>query len=152
MHKHTPPNGERIFQDLKSDDLSGWKSMGGYDYLVEKFNEYEYFLTYDQKSFFTVAATLCGCKAIILKSDIHTEERTNAFTLSEDYGKTLTPTEYRLSNPIQMFGVAYGFEDITWANKTIGLARDYIQELEKIDQKSVDDFITYWEKKLLSNG
>jgi hypothetical protein len=23
---------------------------------------------------------------------------------------------------------------------------------EKIDQKSVDDFISYWEKKLLSNG
>ena len=58
-----------------------------------------------------------------------------------------TPTEYRLQNPIQMFGVAYGLDDISWANKTIDLARDHIQELEKIDEKSVDDFIKFWEKK-----
>jgi hypothetical protein len=151
-HKNTPPDGNKMFDNFNSFDLGRWKTSGAFDYLREQFNKFEYFLTYDQKSFFTVAATLCGCKAIILKSDTHTEERTNAFTLSEDYGKTLTPTEYRLSNPIQMFGVAYGFDDISWANKTIGFARDYIQELEKIDQKSVDDFISYWEKKLLSNG
>ena len=87
----------------------------------------------------------------ILKSEIHTEERENAFTLSNDYGKELTPTEYRLNNPIQMYGIAYGLEDISWANKTIDFATDHIHELEKIDQKSVDEFVSYWEKKLLNN-
>ena len=150
-HKNTPSDGDKIFDSFKSFDLGGWKTSGAYDYLREHFNKYEYFLTYDQKSFFTVAATLCGCKAIILKSDIIKEERENAFTLSDDYGKELTPTEYRLNNPIQMYGVAYGLDDINWANKTIGFTKDYIQELEKIDQKSVDDFISYWEKKILNN-
>jgi hypothetical protein len=150
-HKNTPPDGDKIFDSFKSFDLGGWKTSGAYDYLRDHFNKYEYFLTYDQKSFFTVAATLCGCKAIILKSDIIKEERENAFTLSDDYGKELTPTEYRLNNPIQMYGVAYGLDDINWANKTIGFTKDYIQELEKIDQKSVDDFISYWEKKILNN-
>lgn len=150
-HKNTPSDGDKIFDSFKSFDLGGWKTSGAYDYLRDHFNKYEYFLTYDQKSFFTVAATLCGCKAIILKSDIIKEERENAFTLSDDYGKELTPTEYRLNNPIQMYGVAYGLDDINWANKTIGFTKDYIQELEKIDQKSVDDFISYWEKKILNN-
>lgn len=150
-HKNTPPDGNKIFSSFNSSDLGNWKTSGAYNYLREQFNKYEYFLTYDQKSFFTVAATLCGCKAIILRSDILKEERENAFTLSEDYGKILTPTEYRLNNPIQMYGVAYGLDDISWANKTIGFTRDYIHELEKIDQKSVDDFVSYWEKKLLNN-
>ena len=150
-HKNTPPNGDEVFKTFNSFGLNNWKRSGVFDYLREQFNKFEYFLTYDQKSFFTVAATLCGCKAIILKSKIHTEERENAFTLSNDYGKELTPTEYRLNNPIQMYGIAYGLEDISWANKTIDFATDHIHELEKIDQKSVDEFVSYWEKKLLNN-
>jgi hypothetical protein len=150
-HKNTPPNGNEVFKTFNSVGLNNWKTSGVFNYLREQFNKFEYFLTYDQKSFFTVAATLCGCKAIILKSEIHTEERENAFTSSNDYGKELTPTEYRLNNPIQMYGIAYGLEDISWANKTIDFATDHIHELEKIDQKSVDEFVSYWEKKLLNN-
>jgi len=61
--------------------------------------------------------------------------------------KTYTPTEYRLNNPIQMFGIAYGLDDIGWANKTIGLSTDYLKELEIIDNKTVDEFIKFWEIK-----
>ena len=50
-----------------------------------------------------------------------------------------------------MYGIAYVLEDISWANKTIDFATDRIHELEKIDQKSVDEFVSYWEKKLLNN-
>jgi hypothetical protein len=131
MHKHTPIGGEEIFKDLKSEDLSAWKSRGCYDYLVEKFNEYEYFLTYDQKSFFPLAAGLCGAKTIILNPD-----------------KNLTPTEYRLQNPIQMFGVAYGWDDLSWAEQTINLVPNYLKELERIDNKTVDSFISFWYNKL----
>ena len=146
-HKNTPPDGHKMFESFKSFDLGRWKTSGAFDYLREQLNKYEYFLTYDQRSFFTVAAVLCGCKAIILNPGPPHEQHQNAFSLSDDYGKVFTPTEYRLDNPIQMFGVAYGLDDIGWANKTINLATDHIHELEKIDQKSVDEFITYWEKK-----
>ena len=146
-HKNTPPNGHEIFKEFKSFDLGEWKTSGAFDYLREQFNKFEYFLTYDQKSFFTLAATLCGCKSIILNPGPSFEIHQNAFSLSDEYGKEMTPTEYRLNNPIQMFGIAYGLDDIGWANKTIGLSRDYLKELEIIDDKTVQDFVKFWEIK-----
>ena len=147
FHKNTPNDAQKFIEQFNSFDLGGWKTIGAHDYLREQFNKYEYFLTYDQKSFFTLAATLCGCKAIILNPGPSLETDVNAFTESEEYLKTYTPTEYRLNNPIQMFGIAYGLDDIGWANKTIGLSTDYLKELEIIDNKTVDEFIKFWEIK-----
>jgi hypothetical protein len=48
-----------------------------------------------------------------------------------------------------MFGTAYGWDDIQWANNTIGMVKDHLVELEKIDKKTVDGFVNYWENKLL---
>lgn len=146
-HKNTPPNGHETFKTFNSFDLGQWKTNGAFDYLREQFNKYEYFLTYDQKSFFTLAATLCGCKAIILNPGPSFEQSENAFSESEDYGKTMTPTEYRLNNPIQMYGIAYGLDDISWANKTIEFSTEYLKELEIIDNKTVTDFVRFWETK-----
>jgi hypothetical protein len=63
----------------------------------------------------------------------------------------MSPTEYRMRNPIQAFGVAYGWDDITWANKTIDFVPEYLKELEKIDDKTVDKFVHFWNKKLMIN-
>ena len=49
-----------------------------------------------------------------------------------------------------MFGVAYGLEDISWANKTINFATEYLKELENIDNKTIDNFVIYWEKKIFN--
>lgn len=138
MHKHTPPDGLNVLNNLNSIDLGNWKSLGCFEYLREQFNQYEYFLTYDQKSFFTLAAGLCGTKAIILNPGPQHE-----------YNHTITPLEYRLANPIQMFGVAYGWDDIQWANNTVHMVKDHLKEIEKIDKKTVDDFVEYWETKIL---
>lgn len=148
IHKHTPPNGLEIFKNLNSFDLTDWKSKGAYDYLREQLNQYEFFLTYDQKSFYTLAAGLCGTKSIILNPGQQYEFAGNALTMKEEYDNMLTPTEYRLKNPIQLFGTAYGWEDIQWANKTIGMVRDHLTELEKIDKKTIDGFVRYWENKI----
>lgn len=148
IHKHTPPNGDRIFQELGSEDLGNWKTSGSYQFLREKLNEYEYFLTYDQKSFYTLAAGLCGTKSIILNPGPSYEFAQNAFSQSESYNNILTPTEFRLNNPIQMCGVAYGWDDISWANKTIDFVPEYLKELEKIDNKTVDNFISFWKRKI----
>jgi hypothetical protein len=147
-HKHTPPNGESLFEQLKSTNLNEWKTNGAYDFLREQFNQHEYFITYDQKSFYTLAAGLCGCKSIILNPGPSYEFASNAHSDSKEYDNILTPTEYRLENPIQMFGVAYGWDDIGWANKTIDLVPNYLKELQKIDDKTVDGFIKYWENKI----
>ena len=75
----------------------------------------------------------------------------NAYSDSKEYINEFSPTEYRLENPIQAFGVAYGWDDIGWANKTIDLVPNYLKELEKIDNKTVDGFIKYWENKIFTS-
>lgn len=149
IHKNTPPNGEKIFEELGSFDLTNWKTNGGHEYLRDKLNEYEYMLTYDQKTFYSLAAGLCGTKTIILNAGSPYVFTSNAYTESEDYKQNMSPTEYRLRNPIQAFGVAYGWDDISWANKTIDFVPDYLKELEKIDDKTVDGFVYFWNKKLI---
>ena len=148
IHKNTPPGGEEIFEKLGSFDLTHWKTSGGHEYLRDRLNEYEYMLTYDQKTFYSLAAGLCGTKTIILGAGSPYVFTNNAYTESEDYKSNMSPTEYRIRNPIQAFGVAYGWDDITWANKTIDFVPDYLKELEKIDDKTVDRFVNFWNKKL----
>lgn len=148
IHKHTPPDGDKIFKELNSFSLNNWKQNGAYDYLREKLNEYEYLLTYDQKSFYTLAAGLCGTKSIILNPGPSYEFAGNAYSFSEDYQNIKTPTEYRLENPIQMFGVAYGWDDISWAQKTIDFVPEHLKELEVLDNKTVDNFIKFWKKRI----
>jgi hypothetical protein len=148
IHKNTPPGGEEIFEKLGSFDLTNWKTSGGHEYLRDRLNEYEYMLTYDQKTFYSLAAGLCGTKTIILGAGSPYVFTNNAYTESEDYKSNMSPTEYRIRNPIQAFGVAYGWDDITWANKTIDFVPEYLKELEKIDDKTVDRFVNFWNKKL----
>jgi hypothetical protein len=102
--------------------------------LLDEFNKYEYVLTFDDKSYYTVAAALCGAKSIILNTN-----------------KDMTPAEYRIKNPIQMCGVAYGMNDIKWAEQTIGLVKNNLLQLEKRDNTTIDEFIKYWENKILKN-
>ena len=131
--KSTPEEGgEEFLKIFTSDDISDWYIKGGYDYLLETLNKYEYLITFEDKTYLTTIAALCGTKAIIVNN--------------ENY---LSPLDFRLKNPIQLFGVAYGLDNIGWANKTIDLVRDNIIELEKRDSITVDNFVNYWENKLL---
>lgn len=153
IHKNTPPGGEQIFEDLKSFDLTDWKTKGipggynPYDYLRDMFNQYEYFLTYDQKSYYSIMATLCGCKTIILNPGKPCEFLPTANTVLDE-GTEITPTEFRINNYLQQYGIAYGWDDLQWANNTLPLVRDYIEQLEIIDDKTVDNFLNYWTKKI----
>jgi hypothetical protein len=47
-----------------------------------------------------------------------------------------------------MFGVAFGWDDIQWANNTVHMVREHLKEIEKIDKKTVDNFVKYWENKI----
>jgi len=138
-HKHTSENAPQIVEKYNSVDVSDWKGKGAWAYLAEQFNKYEYFLTYDQKTIYTLYAALCGCTPIIV--DPNTNE--NSY-----YRKDMTPIEYRTEDPAQLFGVAWGFEDLKWAEDTKHLVRDYLIEYDnQIQQKTVRDFIKFWENK-----
>jgi len=130
--KQTPEHAKDYLEKFTLDDISDWYLKGGDEYLLETLNNYEYLITFEDKTYLTTIAGLCGTKSIVVNSE-----------------KYLTPIDFRLKNPYQLFGVAYGFDDISWANKTIDLVRDNLEELEKRDSISVDNFVKYWEKKLL---
>lgn len=130
LNKKTPENYLEIINNFDATYLGDWKTNGGYEFLFEKFNEHEYFLTFDDKSFYSTAAALCGTKSIIL-----TDNDTD-------------PKKYREQNPIQKFGVAYGINDIEWAENTINLVRDNIEKLQIEDEKTINNFLTFWEEKI----
>ena len=132
IHKNTPDWGLEFLKKIGSTEIPHYNGKKEINYLLDEFNKYEYVLTFDDKSYYTTAATLCGTKSIILNPN-----------------KEMTPIEYRMKNPIQMCGVAYGFDDIKWANDTIGLVRDNLQQLEQKDKQTILNFIEYWKNKLL---
>jgi hypothetical protein len=123
---------EEFLKTFTSDDISDWHNKGGYNYLLETLNKYEYLITFEDKTYLTTIAALCGTKVIVIKNE-----------------KYLTPLDFRLNNLTQLFGVAYGLDDISWADKTIGLVKNNIIELQNQDSITVDNFVEYWEKKLL---
>lgn len=130
LHKNTPDWGKDFLNRFSSKDLSDWHSKGGFEYLNTELNNYEYMLTFDDKTYLTTISALCGTKSIILNGKI-------------------SPYKYRQLNPTQMYGIAYGLNDITWANNTIEMVEPYLIELEKNDKETVKEFVRYWENKLL---
>jgi hypothetical protein len=131
FHKKTPKWGLDFVTKFGATEIPHYNGKQNLDYLLDEFNKYEYVITFDDKSYYTTAAALCGTKAIILNPN-----------------KDLTPNEYRQLNPIQMCGVAYGMNDIKWANETIGLVRDNLLELEQKDKQTINNFIEFWKRKL----
>jgi hypothetical protein len=81
-----------------------------------------------------VAASMCGCKSIILGE------------------KNIIPEEFRKQNPIQKYGVAYGFDDLNWAEETIDLVTNNIKNLIESDNKSIQDFIDFWINRINSQN
>lgn len=129
-NKNHPDNWQEIFEKkYGADNLTDWKTKG-YEYLADKLNEYEYLLTYDNKSFYTLAAAMCGTKVILL---------------GENNESNL---DYRLKTPYNLFGVSCGFDDLEWAKKTIQMVPMLVEELKKSDELTIVNFIKYWENKI----
>jgi hypothetical protein len=131
IHKNTPDWGKEFIKNLGSTEIPHYNGEKNLEYLLHDFNKYDYVLTFDPKSYYTTAAALCGAKSIILNPN-----------------KKITPLQYRLENPIQMCGVAYGFNDIKWAEQTIGLTKQNLLELEQQDNDTIDNFIEFWKKRI----
>lgn len=135
LHKKTPKNYEEILKKYNSVDLTDWKEKGGFEYLREQFNKFEYYLTFDDVSYFTNAAVMAGCKSVVIPTYITKEKYLNA-------------TDFRLQNPYQGVGVSYGFDDIQWSEKTKDFINTHIKNTKKLNDKTVDDFVKFWKKKL----
>ena len=77
LHKDNLENYQDVLNLFRSKDIGDWKTKGAYSYLQETLNRYSYFLTFDNNTFYTLAAALCGCVSIILNdSNYNTLSRT----------------------------------------------------------------------------
>jgi len=98
------------------------------------FNKYKYFVSYDPLTFFTVIAALCGCISIVYKKDGMTKQEWIQTTAASEYIK------YKgLDN---LYGIAYGLEDIKYAEDTLHLVEEqWLDITTYLNQKTVINFI-----------
>jgi len=138
LHKHTSTEAKLFVNELNSTNLGRWNDLGCHLYMAEEFNKHEYFLTYDQLSFWPQVAALCGCKVIVM----NVKDNPKAY-----YDYNTTPEEYRLDNPLKKYGVAFGFGDLQHAINTQHLVEDHLKEMDKQNLETVKNFIKFWENK-----
>lgn len=96
---------------------------------VQVFNKCKYFISYDTQTAYSRIAALCGCISIV----------------APEPNKTIS--DYRNEHD-KRYGVAIGFseEEINYAKSTIDLLKDEQAMINKISQKSVEDFTAYCSK------
>lgn len=104
------------------------------DDCIVLFNKYKYFISYDPLTFLTVIAALCGCISIVYKRDGMTKQEWIQTTAAGEYIK------YKgLDN---LYGIAYGLEDITYAEDTLHLVEEqWLDIANYIKYKTVMPFI-----------
>ena len=98
--------------------------------IINVFGGAKYYISYDHCTYLTVIAALCGCIPIIIPTD--------------EYSKD----EYKKKFPLQKYGVAYGFDDIEYAKKTLHLVRENVYDIQKKSIESILDFNDFWYEKL----
>lgn len=80
--------------------------------LVKIFNTCKRFYSYDTETYLNVLAAQCGCESIIVPY------------------KNLTKEDIINSQPSFKYGLAYGLDNLEYANSTRTLLRKYLQDLE----------------------
>ncbi len=92
------------------------------DDYINFFNKYKYFISYDPLTFLISISIMCGCIAIVHPVD----------GLSKlQWLHTTTYSEYLNDNNLDnIYGIAYGMEDIGYAESTIHLAYKQNKEFE----------------------
>jgi len=131
INKKKYPKGEKMLEHLSSKDLTDFMKKGGFVYLAEELNKHEYFVTYDDATYHSIAAALCGCRSVILNPD-----------------PKITPDEYRKNYHMSVYGIAYGWNDLKHADMTRDMVKELMRKIERQSIKSVEEFVLFWKKKL----
>jgi len=91
--------------------------------LINIFNSSKRFYSYDYETYLNQLAALCGCESIIVPyKNIKKEDLINKL-------------------PALKYGVAYGLDDLEYANSTRSFLRDHLQRLD--DQQYIDTKIAF---------
>lgn len=119
-----------LTEKFNSEDLFNGHASNGIDWLVDKFNEKKYFITYDDATFYSVIAALCGCISVVLYDK----------NKKEDLKKNMLTHKY---------GIAYGFEEVDESIQNRKLIRPNLENMISNSFKTINDFILFWENKLI---
>lgn len=95
--------------------------------LSEIFNQKKYFISYDPYTYYSIYASLCGCISIIIPDN---------GVKKEQWHPKVEDT----------YGLAYGLDDIEYAEKTKRLMLEYIEKQQNENIKSVENFILECDK------
>jgi len=112
-----------VSTELSSEDLVS------YDTIREVFRSYKYFFCYDPCSFLPYLAALCGCTAVVLPI--------------KGMSKSTWLKNHSSFKKIEnVFGVAWGLEDLRWARRTRWLLQVQLNAQIELAQYTIRQFAT----------
>ena len=79
--------------------------------------------SYDDATFLSALAALCGCKSIVVPT------------------QGVTESEWRGGFPYFYYGIAYGVENLQWAEDTAQYLRAHLQKLDGATITQTKEFI-----------
>jgi hypothetical protein len=122
FEKVHPPNSFEITRQHKQMDY------------VQIFNQYKWFISYDSLTFISIIAALCGCISVVKKVDGLSKR---------DWINTTAAAEYcKFKGINNLYGIAYGKEDMQFAQDTIHLAKEQWDEIVNFcKENTVKSFI-----------
>lgn len=97
--------------------------------VAQFFNAIQTFISYDEMTWVSVQAALCGCTSIIIPGEGDRSEE-------------------NLKQVNRINGVAYGFNDQDWVDKTIHQLRPHFESLNNEYRTTIRDFYAYCEREI----
>lgn len=97
--------------------LDDYPNKGGNLYLAKIFNQCEVFYAYDNATWLSVMASICGCLSLVIPEE------------------GVTPEQWHNGFPYFKYGIAYGVDDIDYAKETAHLLKP---ELLKIEAETIE--------------
>lgn len=94
----------------------------GHRRVARTFNQKKYFYTYDPYTMYCVYAVICGCIPVVIPQE------------------SISKEQWR-PNPADRYGIAYGIDDIQWAQETRANLISRIYEEKKKEKEMVLSFI-----------
>jgi len=127
----THKSGFNVIHPLDSFELNFGHTQLQY---IEYFNKYKWFVCYDALTFYIVIAALCGCVPVVCKIDGLTKQEWIQTTAASEYCKS--------KKMFNLYGIAYGVEEMEYAEKTIHLVKEQWDDIIKFNkEKTIVPFI-----------
>jgi hypothetical protein len=93
-------------------------------FLLDTFNKYERFISYDPHTYYSIIAAMCGCTSIVIPD------------------LDISPKQY-YDNEFVKYGISYGFENEKRSIETKHLVKNHINDIYEKSMKTVVDFHNY---------